>query len=48
MKVLEFIFSSFWTFIGTVILLELILTGIVQAIRAIRRTPEPKDKSDED
>lgn len=48
MKVLEFIFSSFCTFIGSVILIGLFFQGVAQVIRAIKGTPEPKDESDED
>lgn len=48
MEIVRFIFSSFWTFIGSVILIGLFFQGVAQVIRAIKGTPEPKDESDED
>lgn len=36
-EILELIFSSLWTFIGTVILLGLIGDGIANIVRAFRR-----------
>ena len=36
-NMLEFIFSSFWTFIGTVILLEICIKGIIIIIQNLKR-----------
>jgi hypothetical protein len=35
MEILSFIFSSFWTFFGIVILIETVLTGIAKIIGAM-------------
>lgn len=37
MKVLEFVFSSFWVFSGTVILLVIIIDGVRSIINSIKR-----------
>ena len=36
MALIEFIFSSFWTFLGTLLLLGVLLDGIVSIIAAVR------------
>ena len=46
MEIIRFIFSSFWAFVGTVILLGTLFQGIAQVIRAIKGTQEPKDNDD--
>ena len=43
MAILQFIFSSFWTCIGTLILVAAILNGVAQLIRAMRGVPEPPE-----
>lgn len=37
MKVLEFVFSSFWVFSGAVILLVIIIDGVQSIIDSIKR-----------
>jgi len=39
MEILEFIFTNFWTFIGTFLLLNLILNGIIYIFKTILRIP---------
>lgn len=34
---IEFVFSSFWTFLGTLILIMVVLAGVVDIINAIKR-----------
>lgn len=46
MEIIRFIFSSFWVFVGTVILIGTLFQGIAQVIRAIKGTQEPKDDDD--
>jgi hypothetical protein len=36
LEVLQFIFSSFWVWLGTVILLGIVAQGVVLAIGALR------------
>lgn len=36
MAVIEFIFSNFWTFLGTLLLLGTLIEGVVSIISAIR------------
>jgi hypothetical protein len=40
MSVLEFIFSSFWVFIGAVILIDAVFLGIANVVRACRGVKE--------
>ncbi len=35
-EILELIFSNFWTFIGTVVLINIVLTGTANIIKAFR------------
>ena len=36
-EVLEFIFSSFWVFTGTILLVAVLCDGIVDIVKAIKR-----------
>jgi len=36
MKLIEFIFQSFWTFIGTIFIIALIFEGIQRIIESIK------------
>jgi len=37
MRVIEFVFSSFWTFLGTWVLLGCMATGLAEIVRAARK-----------
>ena len=37
MKLIEFIFQSFWHFIGAVILVLIIIDGIIEIVETIKR-----------
>ena len=37
MKVTELIFANFWTWLGTLILLATLLSGLAEVIRALRK-----------
>ncbi len=43
MEFLEFIFSSFWHFIGTFLILIIIINGLVEAMNTIRGTNKHED-----
>jgi hypothetical protein len=45
MEIVRFIFSSFWVFVGTVILIGTLFQGIAQVIRAIKGTQGTKERS---
>jgi len=36
-ELLEYIFSSFWIFLGTVILISVIVDGIVEIIKSFKK-----------
>lgn len=38
-EVLNFIFSGFWVFVGSWILLSVVVTGFVNTLRAVMRVP---------
>jgi hypothetical protein len=40
MELLKFIFAGFWHFLGTLILVGVVLNGTAEIIRAIRGTKE--------
>lgn len=43
----QFIFSSFWVFIGTLMLIGVSLNGLAPIFRALLRMPEPVSKFEE-
>lgn len=44
MEIVKFIFSSFWTFLGSVIFIGVIFEGLAQVIKAIRGIKEPEEE----
>jgi len=43
MEVIEFIFRSFWHFIGTFLILVVIINGTIEMINTIRGTKKHED-----
>lgn len=45
MQVLEFIFQSFWHFLGSAIIIYIIVEGIVNIIKALKDNPSSEDRN---
>ena len=48
LEILEFIFSSFWVFIGSIVFIVVLFSGLEDTIKAIRKATLIKEKQEEE